>query len=318
MKRRIFLMAAGAAAAAPAPEIVSVKKIWGGEGLHCAFTDLIRYKGEWLCTFREGQGHVSDTGTIRVIGSRDGERWESLALLREDGVDLRDPKFSETPDGRLMLLMGGSIRENGKYLRRQCRAAFSRNGREWDRLHPVLHSNHWLWRVTWHKGTAYGVSYRGGGGLTEPRAAHLWKGTDGSRYELVTELDLPGQSETTLRFDGEEAVALARSGVRSSIGVSRPPYTKWAWTPVGQMLGGPNFIALPDGRWIAGSRDSRSGKPKTSLSWMTRSSFETVLSFDSGGDTSYPGLSMEGRILRVSYYSSHEGSASVYIASVRV
>ena len=33
---------------------VSVKKIWDN-GSHCAFTSLIKYKGKFYCSFREGE-----------------------------------------------------------------------------------------------------------------------------------------------------------------------------------------------------------------------------------------------------------------------
>jgi hypothetical protein len=317
MTRRLFLSAV-AAAAAPL-KLVAVNRIWGKSGVHSAFTDLIRYRNRWFCTFREGGGHASDTGEIRVLSSTDGARWESAALLAEPGIDLRDPKLSIAPDGRLMMNMGGSVRQQGKYVRRQCRVAFSANGSKWSRLDPVLDDNHWLWRVTWHKGTAYGFSYRGGGGLTEPRAAHLWSGRDGVHYDLITRLGLPGQNETTLRFDGDEMVALARSVAQSSIGVSLPPYRHWTWTPTGHALGGPNFIALPDGRWIAASRHYPQEKqPRTALAWLTRTSYEPALVFESSGDTSYPGLVFHDGLLWVSFYSSHEGFTAIYLAKVAV
>lgn len=321
MTRRSFLAATAASAvAAPAPmKLLTVNRIWGKSGMHCAFTDLIRYENRWFCTFREGGGHVSDTGEIRVLSSKDGAKWESAALLTESGIDLRDPKLCIAPDGRLMLNMGGSVRESGKYVRRQCRVAFSGDGKKWSKLEPVLNDNHWLWRVTWHKGTAYGFSYRGGGGLSEPRAAHLWSGRDGVHFDLVTQLDLPGQNETTLRFDAEEMIALARSVSQSSIGVSRAPYKQWVWTPTKYALGGPNFISLPGGRWVAGSRYYPQEKQaRTALAWMTRTSYEPALTFESSGDNSYPGLVFHGGVLWVSFYSSHEGFTAVYLAKAGV
>ena len=33
-------------------------------------------------------------GTVRVIASRDGQNWDSVALLQRAGVDLRDPKLA--------------------------------------------------------------------------------------------------------------------------------------------------------------------------------------------------------------------------------
>src|SRR5262245_48944206 len=92
--------------AAVEPELLSVKKIWDA-GEHNAFTDLIRFQDQWFCTFRESEAHVGGDGKIRVLVSKDGDRWESAALLREAGVDLRDPKLSIAPDQRLMLVLGG-------------------------------------------------------------------------------------------------------------------------------------------------------------------------------------------------------------------
>src|SRR5438067_1024294 len=91
-----------AAGDAPRLELVGgVKKVWGG-GRHNAFTDLARFGGRWYCAFREGDAHVGGDGKLRVLASADGETWEPVALLTEPGVDLRDPKLSVTPDGRLM------------------------------------------------------------------------------------------------------------------------------------------------------------------------------------------------------------------------
>src|SRR5690606_9793714 len=94
-----------------------VSRIWD-QADHNAFTDLIRYKDAFYCTFREASGHVvnpgQENGSIRVIRSVDGKEWKSLALLKKDGLDLRDPKLSITPEGRLMVVMGGSVYREGK------------------------------------------------------------------------------------------------------------------------------------------------------------------------------------------------------------
>ena len=94
----------------------SVEKIWDN-GKHCAFTSLIKYKGNYYCSFREGESHIFDSkgeanGKVRILQSPDGNRWESVALIGKQGFDLRDPKLSITPDGRLMVIIGGSIYRN--------------------------------------------------------------------------------------------------------------------------------------------------------------------------------------------------------------
>ena len=42
------------------------------------------------------------------------------------------------------------------------------------------------------------------------------------------------------------------------------------------------------------------------------------LALPSGGDTSYPGLVWHDGLLWVSYYASHEGKTSIYLAKVRL
>src|SRR4051794_13935662 len=99
--------------AQPRVEVISVVKLWD-KGRHNAFTDLIRYKDRWFCTFREGAGHVSPDGALRILTSADGKEWESAALVRSATNDLRDPKLSVTPHGQLMLLGAGALHDKTK------------------------------------------------------------------------------------------------------------------------------------------------------------------------------------------------------------
>src|SRR2546430_13900679 len=84
--------------AAP-PELVSVEKIWD-RGAHNAFTDLIRWRDKWYCTFREADAHVGGDGKVRVLESADRKAWGPGSPITEEGIDLRDPQLAITPDGR--------------------------------------------------------------------------------------------------------------------------------------------------------------------------------------------------------------------------
>jgi len=92
-------------------ELVGLRMIWNAAPLN-AFTDLVRFKDRWFCVFREGAGHVSHDGKLRVITSANGDTWASAALLAAPGElpDLRDPKITVTPDGRLMLTGAAALR----------------------------------------------------------------------------------------------------------------------------------------------------------------------------------------------------------------
>jgi len=313
--------APAAAEAAGAPQLLSVKKIWD-QGAHSAFTDLIRFQDRWFCSFREAQGHVKGDGMIRVLVSGDAEAWSSAALLAEEGIDLRDPKLCITPKGRLMVVAGGSVYRDGDLVGRQPRVAFSDDGRIWTSTRRVCTEGEWLWRVTWHKGRAYGVTYRGPVEQTDEWTLELKTSEDGVQYEAITRLDVTGRAnETTLRFlSDDRMVALVRregDDTHACIGVSPPPYTQWSWHETGHRIGGPNFIVLPDGAMWAGGRHYPGGA-KTVLARMTLDSYEPVLTLPSGGDTSYPGFVWHEGVLRMSYYASHEGKTSVYLAAIKL
>jgi len=302
------------------PEIVVSVKIWDAAP-HNAFTDLIRFEGKWYCTFREADSHAGGKdGKIRVIVSEDGDKWFSSALLTEDGVDLRDPKLSITPDGKLMLVMGGSVYEGKKFISRQPRVAFSKDGCNWTPTEKILSEGDWLWRVTWHEGKAYGVSYG-----TEPKedwTLTLFVSKDGLKYDKVCKLNVPGNAnETTLRFlpNGEMTALIRReSGNKKAwIGSSKKPYTTWNWKETGHQIGGPNFIILPEGRMYAGGRNYID-KVSTMIGILTLDSYEPILTLPSSGDTSYPGMVWHENLLWVSYYSSHEGKTGIYLAKIKL
>jgi hypothetical protein len=314
-------------------QLESVTRIWD-EPKHAAFGDLIRWKGRWFAVFREGQGHaprkgLTDDGKLRVISSRDGAAWRGEALLEESGVDLRDPHLSVTKDNRLMVVAGGSYYPNGEYRSRQSRVFFSKDGKGWTAPQKVVEDGHWLWRVTWHKGVAYGVSKYGSPSAElkeNPRKVRLVKSRDGVQWDTVTELAVPGGDETAVRFlpDGT-MVALTRrtwtDGNIAWVGTAKAPYKEWTWKPSGHFIGGPNVAILPSGLWVAGGRIFEGGygvRPHTEIGELTAEGFTPKLRLPSGGDSSYPGFVWHEGQLWTLYYSSHEGKTSIYLAKIRV
>jgi hypothetical protein len=251
--------------------------------------------------------------------------------VAEDGIDLRDPKVSVTPDDRLMLVAGGSVYRGGtRLLGRQPRVAFSKDGREWSPPQRVLAENDWLWRVTWHGETAYGVAYRTGAPEGTPEDTGEWtttlyKSPDGVSWQPVTVWDIPGRpNETTLRFrDDGTCLALVRreSGDRQGwFGSAAPPYRDWTWRPIGRPIGGPELLVLKDGRILAAGRDDRADGPVTAVDFLDPGSgnWPAGVALPSGGDTSYPGMVELGGEVWMSYYTSHEGKSAISFARLAV
>jgi hypothetical protein len=300
-------------------EIVSVRKIWD-RAAHNAFTDLIRFKGRWYCAFREGSAHVSPDGALRVITSDDGERWVSSDLLTWPHADVRDAKLTITPDGRLML-SGAAALHQPAVARHQSAVWFSADGRTWGEGIAVADPDFWLWRITWLRGTAFGFAY----GTAGDRFVRLYSSRNGLEFrplaERVLEEGYPNESSIVFLNDDSALCLLRRDGQPNTaqLGSSRPPYRAWTWRDLGVRIGGPHMIAREDGRIVAAVR-LYDGRVRTSLCWLDRDAGRLIefLALPSGGDSSYAGLVWHEGLLWVSYYSSHEGKTSIYLAKVRL
>jgi hypothetical protein len=315
------------------PVLVESKRIWD-KAPYNSFTDLIRFQNQWFCCFREGIAHTADIGKIRVLRSPDGVAWTSAALIGEAEIDLRDPKFSLKPDGQLMIIAGGLTYDMSSkpapVRTKQPRVMFSTDGLTWTPPTKVLEEGQWLWRVDWHEGKAYGISYpyrraehpdpkveeaaETNGPV--PPGPYPWKvklltSTDGLKWETVTHLDVPGRpNEATVRIrpDGEmiALVRRERGNYCGWIGCSKPPYREWTWHETGHRFGGPNFIVLPDNSLVASGRSFRQPY-STVIASMDRKHYDIALTLPSGGsDTGYPGMVWHNDELWLSYYSNHE------------
>jgi len=309
-------------------EILNVQKIWD-QAPHNAFTDLIRWNDRFYCAFREGRGHVSTDGKIRVLESTDANTWDSAALASLEGYDLRDAHLSVTPDGTLMLIGGAAPRlKDNQSAPTGTFVSFSKDGREWSKPEIVVQPGRWMWQVSWRDGKAFGVSYAAG---DRKPWLELLVSSDGVKYQShIGELFGEGYpTEVTLRFDDDgTCYALMRrdrSGDSASsaiLGVSKPDYKQWQWRDLGTEFngfGGPNLIKIPGGHWIGAGRMFQDGV-HTALTYIdvVNGTMTKLAKLPSGGDTSYPGLVWHDDTLYVSYYSSHEGKTSIYLAKVKV
>ncbi len=303
-------------------KLMGVSKIWE-KAPHNAFTDLVRFKGRWFCVFREGEGHVSPDGALRIITSEDGIKWESAALITSDDSDLRDAKITITPYGKLMLSGAGAFHDKSNNTH-QSFSWFSDDGFYWTRAYLIGDPDFWLWRSTWHNDKVYSIGY----GCNKTRMLRLYSSDDGKMFDtLVDTLYNAGYpNETSIVFSGDTAYCLLRRDSEQSsglLGISMPPYTEWTWKDLGVKIGGPHMIQLPGGEMIASVRlyQDESLKPvRTSICKVDTQagSITELLTLPSGGDTSYSGLVYLDGILWVSYYSSHEGKTSIYLAKVRI
>lgn len=315
-------------------EPLDIRRIWD-RGNHNAFTDIAFFKGKLYVVFREGDGHIPNkdntgNGIIRILSSVSGEFWESAAVIQLEGIDLRDPKISVTPKNRLMIMMGGSKYENGElksiasYVSISDPNATKFSAPEAIAFDESIKSDFdWLWRVTWYDKVGYGVVYQSYvDGEKGKNKAYLVKTTKGTEYEVVTELNVDGTpNEATIRFlsGGEMLILIRREGddKMGMLGSSKAPYTDWSWEKLDFRLGGPNFEIIPINKILIGTRVySEDGNYTALLLGKKNEPYKEVMRLPSGGDNSYIGMFTISGYVWVSYYSSHEGKASIYYARI--
>lgn len=289
---------------------------------HSAFTDLVRRDGKLFCVFREATEHgVTPTSSIRVLTSADdGRTWETAALVTSSSDDLRDPKIVLTPDSRLMLYAAAAFQKPVEGVTHRNYAWFSKDGRDWGQRVEIGEPNIWLWRITWHQGMAYGIGYS----VTRDHFVRFYSSKDGVHFEALapsmgTKGDANEASRLVFSSDGSAQVLLRRDPDAGLLGTARPPYKEWTWKPLDRRIGGPEMIELSGGRLLAAAR-LYDGQVRTGLGWVetTKGLLTECIALPSGGDTSYPGMATEGDKLWVSYYSSHEGKTSIYLAGLRL
>jgi hypothetical protein len=314
-----LLSAALLLSATPKAELIEVRKIWD-RAPHNAFTDLTRFNDKWVCVFREGKGHVSPDGAVRVLTSADGKDWEPAALLTSKTMDLRDPKVILTPQKELMIVAAGALHDKSRHSH-QSLVWFSKDGKDWGEPLPVGDPDFWLWRVTWRGDTGLGIGYP----TTKPEAGiRVYRSHDGRRWETIVanafDKDQPNETATVFDADGTATMLLRREKGKATalLGTAKPPYSEWAWKDLGVRIGGPALIRIPDVGLIAVVR-LYDKKVRTGVCVVDPSAgiLTELLTLPSGGDTSYAGLVWHDGLLWVSYYTSHEGKTSIYLARVQ-
>jgi hypothetical protein len=358
------VLATSLSAAAEAPikvELLDCRMIWDGAHNN-SFADMVRFENKWYVCVREAASHgVPGDGKARVIRS-DGAgkriqdwKWESVAYLdyedsTHDNWDVRDPKLSVTPDGRLMLCAAAAPLDSK--FERQNFVWFSKDGTDWtDGPHKIGQDNWWMWRVFWHPdGTAYGSDFGDVTVFPRDKSPQGWpaKGPRGwaarlqrSRFPAKTDSGLDFQVHATLAVNATEAglvfrrdgsaVMLSRNDNNTNwryiIGVSeKGDYTKWTTREqTDARLGGPALLELPDGNIVVASRVFNKSKKtgprcRTRICWLDTDGFELVrlLTLPGGGDTGYPGMLWHDGHLWVVYYSGNANRTKVYLAKLRV
>lgn len=292
---------------------------------HSAFTDLIYYQGQWLVGFREASTHMSADGQLVILTSTDAKKWQEHSRLSWQGGDLRDPKFSLRPDGKLLLTTGIRWRITNNAKIRLYSVGWLFNGKSWSQPHFSDESaGKWRWGNCWHKETAYSISYAN----LDAKGA-LYSSSDGLNWQLIKKPFFPNPkiytNESSLCFVNDQAYCVIRrdaaNGARGLLGNSSYPFTEWNWQELPNSVGAPKLLRLSNGEFIVGGRyinyKRHTAKMRIYKLNVKKAKLKLWRELPSGGDCSYPGMVEKNGNLYVSYYSSHQyKNSGIYLAKI--
>jgi hypothetical protein len=302
-------------------------KIIGKRADHNAFTDLTSFNKQLYCCFREAQDHVSVLGNIRILTLDPQGNVQGSTQLALANTDLRDPKLTLMPDNRLLLTAyarQGAIATQPAISRNL--SWVSQDGHSWSGVSEFADNGWWLWRLTWHKGLAYGFAYN-----RRQNAIHLYKGDPRRSFFLhqprVLSLQKHGKgypNESAIIFSEDQAFAVVRRDAdtyTAQLGRSHFPYKKWIWQDLAMYIGGPTMLQIKPEKALVAGRVLHNNNLVTALLTLNvmTGQLNPVCILPSAGDNSYPGMQQVGNLLYLSYYSSHmDNKSQVYLAQLDI
>jgi len=328
MLRSFFLLSIvfagylGVAEDLPQVNVSHLRKVFDN-GEHNAFTDLVKFRGQYYLAFRScPDGHmVHPTASIIVLRSDDRLNWEKVHQFSVPLRDTRDPHFLVFKD-KLFVYTGTwysgestiAVKDYDLNLHLGY-AVFTQDGDHWSDPQMLEGTfGHYIWKANEFGGKAYlcgrrkhlfDVRPRGEGPDVE---SAMLESEDGLTWRKTGLFQETRGDETAFQFlqNGSVVGIARRGGDAAEIVRSDPPYDSWERTDLDRYIGGPLLVRWGD-RWVVGGRRVTSDGPRTSLCWLQDNQLHEFAELPSGGDNSYPGLIDlgEGQAM-VSWYSSHE------------
>lgn len=307
-------------------DLETTQCIWD-KAPHNGFTDLVYFDKTWFCAFREGSTHMSLDGRVRILRSNDGNHWFSWATLDWQGGDVRDPKFAISSRNQLLISVGVRLAVPTTLVDKLLSASWILDW-EVDKASlqgPFICENNksvWRWAPIFHGKNFYSVGYAG-----RDFNGCLYQSKDGKQWDRFIEDFFPQSdcfaNEASLVFTKKDAAycLLRRDGQQCNalLGHANHPYKDWRWLDLGVQLGGPKMIQLESGELIAAVRVIDETQAKTRLYQVKPNGSLVLLSeLLSSGDTSYAGMVEFNNQVWISYYSSHEGKASIYLTKANL
>ena len=300
-------------------------------GAHCAFTDIITFKGQYYLGFMVGTKHKFDSETKCIIlKSPDGENWSQAQQLYCQ-TDTREPKFVEF-DGKLYAFFFTlEPCADNKFIAKSWMSSTS-DGMNW--TEPIVFAEgEKYWRPRRMGNKLYCVTHP----LypSENSYCRLVSSSDGASWEHLSNIPIDPMrkpNEASIAFDEENNLyVFIRTDLadkNSYVIKSKPPYVKYETYDMHRQLSGP-LIWLKNNEIYLGARFYTKFNIPHSGIFKFDDKMEPVLItvLPSMGDSSYMGITkkIDGDGYFLSYYSSHENlngdnfssnKASIYLVDI--
>jgi len=318
----------------PKVDVSNVRKVFDN-GHHNAFTDMTLFRGVFYLSFRsclDGHG-VSPNASVIILASRDTHKWKQVHTFSVPKRDTRDPHFLVFKD-RLFVYTGTWYSGNGPAKSNTDLdlnlhlgyASWSGDGAKWSE--PILLDGtlgHYVWRAAEFGEKAFLCGRRKIGFEVGPKGepneieSLMLESDDGLIWRKRAVFQETAGDETAFLFDQKGGIlGIGRRRGTAQFLQSNPPYMKWTRRNLDRHIGGP-LIAKWGGRTVVGGRHSTVRGPKTSMCWLVGRELHEFAELPSGGDNSYPGfVAITPTEAVMSWYSSHEGKSSIYMADLEV
>jgi len=300
---------------------ITITKIWD-KVPHNAYTDLIKFNGTYYCSYSEefsSSGYTTEaSGSIGIIRSKTGKKWERVALIQKEGINLCNPRLSITPDRQIMIIMDGAVYSLVSFSNKKGDVFSDPEIVNIDTT--IISGQKLLWKVTWFRGTGYALLYKSD---SKNDKLSLLKTIDGKNFEKITKIEVDGLlNESTLRFDqkGTMYALISQDDVakNGTLGMSDWPYIDWSYTKINNIPNRFNFTIVNKSIVVVAPGLSMPELHTGILVINKNRALEEIIKLPLGKDACFPGILTEQANFLVSCCSAHEGKSAIYMVKVPI
>ena len=257
-------------------------------------TDLVAFNDQLFLTFLERWTKGSSESCIRIMSSKDGSAWRTVATIRQQDKDRylvswhagefsldETPRFSIESENRLSVRAVDAKFGTREFDTRRMAGWSSKNGTDWSYEGPLNEVLQWS-EIAWNDGKGFAYGYGGpcgaslamrilatedGKGMREIYKYFSFNGSDPERAALFfDDADrlhclapmYGGGRKTRVKDVKKGYYALAY------LGTAEPPYKKWTWKKTNMAIWSPRVVSVPGNGFLAVA-EIRSEPIRTSL-----------------------------------------------------